>query len=216
LKAEHFVSEIILEGIRMPTLISGSKLHPVSPIKFNADFIEGVVTAATEDHEWQEAYNAGRSCNPSANVEYLYGALYYKRTLWIPANDELCQIICEVKHDSKVAGHMGQDKMMEIITCNLFWLGMDKYIEDFVHSCESCQHRKALRLTCYRLLSPLELAYAPLQSISMDFIVDLPKSNGHTQIWVIVDRFTKMGHLILLKDEATWSKDLAKILVLNI
>jgi hypothetical protein len=50
----------------------------------------------------------------------------------------------------------------------------------------------------------------------MDFIVDLPKSNGHTQIWVIVDRFTKMAHLIPLKDDAKWSKDLAKIFVSNI
>jgi hypothetical protein len=50
----------------------------------------------------------------------------------------------------------------------------------------------------------------------MDFIVDLPKLNKHTQIWVIVDCFPKMAHLIPLKDEAKQSKDLAKIFVLNI
>jgi hypothetical protein len=50
----------------------------------------------------------------------------------------------------------------------------------------------------------------------MDFIVDLPKVNGHTQIWVIVDYFTKMAHLISLKDDAKQSKDLAKIFVSNI
>ena len=30
----------------------------------------------------------------------------------------------------------------------------------------------------------------------MDFIVGLPKSNGYTQIWVVVDRLTKMAHFI--------------------
>jgi hypothetical protein len=50
----------------------------------------------------------------------------------------------------------------------------------------------------------------------MDFIVNVSKSNGQIQIWIIVNRVTKMAHLIPLKDEANRSKDLAKILVLNI
>jgi hypothetical protein len=50
----------------------------------------------------------------------------------------------------------------------------------------------------------------------MDFLVDLPKLNRHTQICVIVDCFTKMAHLIPLKDDAKRSKGLPKILVANI
>jgi hypothetical protein len=206
----------MLEGIGMQTVISGSKLHAVPPIKFNVDLMEGVVTATTEDQEWQDAYNVAKDSNPSINVEYLHGALYYKGRLWILAKDDLRKMICEVEHDSKVAGHMGQDKTIKIIKHNFFWPGMDKYIEDFVHSYESCQDSKALRHVCYGLLSPLELAYVLCQSISIDFIVDLPKLNGHTQIWVIVDRFTKIAHLILLKNDAKQSKDLAKIFVSNI
>jgi hypothetical protein len=68
----------------------------------------------------------------------------------------------------------------------------------------------------YSLLSLLELAYTPWQSISMDFIVDLLKSNRHTQIWVIVDHFTKIANMIPLNDDAKRSKDLAKIFVSNI
>jgi hypothetical protein len=49
-----------------------------------------------------------------------------------------------------------------------------------------------------------------------NFIVVLSKSNGHTQIWVIVDRFTKMAHLIRLKDDTKCPKDLPKIFVSNI
>jgi hypothetical protein len=125
-------------------------------------------------------------------------------------------MICEVEHDSKVASHMGQDKTIEIIKGNFFCPGIDKYIQDFVRNCESCQCSKVRRHACYGLLSQLELAYALWQSFSMDFIVYLPKSNGNTQIWVIVDRFTKMAHLILLKDDGKQSKDLAKICISNI
>jgi hypothetical protein len=137
-----------LKDIGVWTVISGSKLYAVPPIKFNADLIEYLVMVAINNQEWQEAYNAIRDSNPSGNIEYLYGALYYKSRLWIPAKDDLRKMICEVEHHSKVASHMGQDKTMEIIKHNFFWLGMDKYIEDCVSSCESCQHSKAPRHVC--------------------------------------------------------------------
>jgi hypothetical protein len=33
----------------------------------------------------------------------------------------------------------------------------------------------------------------------MDFIIDLPLSDGYDQLWVIIDRYTKMAHFIPLK-----------------
>jgi hypothetical protein len=77
LKPEYLVSEIMLDGIRLRTVISGSKLHSVSLIKFNADLMEHIVTAAIEDQEWHDAYNAVKDDNPSATVEYLHGAHYF-------------------------------------------------------------------------------------------------------------------------------------------
>jgi hypothetical protein len=45
----------------------------------------------------------------------------------------------------------------------------------------------------------------------MDFITDLPKVNGYDQIWVIVDRFTKMAHFIPLKNRVAHTLALAFI-----
>jgi len=42
----------------------------------------------------------------------------------------------------------------------------------------------------------------------MDFITQLPESQGKTQIMVVVDRFTKMAHFIGLHESAT-AKDVA-------
>jgi hypothetical protein len=72
LKPEHFVSEIMLKGIGMQTVTSGSKPHAVYLIKFNADLMDCVVPAATDEQEWQDAYNGARDDNPSVNVQYLY------------------------------------------------------------------------------------------------------------------------------------------------
>jgi hypothetical protein len=145
----------------MRTVISGLKLYAVPPINFHADLMKHIVMAAMEDEEWQEANNVAKNSNLRAIVEYLHRALYYKGRQWIPAKDDLRRMICEIKHDSKIARHMGQDRTIKIIKCNFFWPGMNKYIEDFVRSSGSCQCRKAPRHACYGLLSPLELLYAP-------------------------------------------------------
>jgi hypothetical protein len=149
-------------------------------------------------------------------MTYLAGNLYFKNRLYIPDVPELRLSIMESEHDTKVAGHMGQDKTVEIIKRNFYWPSMVKDIEDFVRSCETCQRTKTPRHARYGLLHPLELAFTPWESISMDFITELPISNGCTQIWVIVDRFTKMSHFIALRDNEKKAEDLAKIFVKNI
>jgi hypothetical protein len=45
----------------------------------------------------------------------------------------------------------------------------------------------------------------------MDFITDLPLSEGCDQLWVIIDRFTKMAHFIPLKKKIKKGEDLAEV-----
>src|SRR5258706_10653557 len=80
---------------------------------------------------------------------------------------------------------------------------MVEEVQDYVRSCDTCQRDKASRHKKYGLLDPLEIPYRPWSSISMDWIVKLPESGGYTQIWVIVDRLTKMAHFIPLKTGIT-------------
>ena len=119
--------------------------------------------------------------------------------LWVPKG--LVRQIIESEHDTKVAGHMGQDKTMELSRRNFWWPNMNERIIDFVRSCPECQQNKATRHLPYGLSSPLELPYAPWQSIAMDFITELPVSEGCDQLWIIKDRFTKMVHFIPLREK---------------
>jgi len=48
----------------------------------------------------------------------------------------------------------------------------------------------------YGLLQPNEAPDRPWKSIAMDFITDLPKSEGYDTILVVIDRLTKMSHFI--------------------
>jgi len=133
--------------------------------------------------------------------------LYRKNLLWVP--ERLVGKILESEHDTKVAGHMGQDKTIELIRRNFWWPKMNERIIDFVQSRPECQQNKASRHWPYGLSSPLELSYAPWQSIAMDFITELPVSEGCDQLWVVIDRFTKMAHFIPLKEKM--AADLTKI-----
>ncbi|GKB94317.1 reverse transcriptase [Tanacetum coccineum] len=45
--------------------------------------------------------------------------------------------------------------------------------------------------------------YQVWEEISMDFITNLPSSNGKTTIWVIVDRLTKFAHFLALPPHST-------------
>ena len=106
----------------------------------------------------------------------------------------------ESENDSRVAGHMGMDKTMELVDRNFYSPEMAEDIEDYVRSCEDCQKNKASRHKRHGALHPLELSYAPWDAISMAFITQLPKSDGCLTVWVIVDRFTKMAHFVPVKD----------------
>jgi hypothetical protein len=88
---------------------------------------------------------------------------------------------------------------------------MNEEIIKYVLSCPECQRNKAARHKPYRLLQSLEPAYAPWQSIAIDFITDLCLSDECDHLWVIIDRYTKMAHVILLKKKNKEAEDLATI-----
>jgi hypothetical protein len=107
--------------------------------------------------------------------------------------------VMESEHDSKVAGHFGRERTMELLTRNFYWPNMEVDVRKYCNECDNCQRTKTLRHAKYGLLHPSELACKPWTHISTDFITDLPESEGATIILVVVDRFTKMAHCIPIK-----------------
>src|SRR5437588_7178951 len=87
---------------------------------------------------------------------------------------------------------------------------MDLEVEEYVRSCDSCQWNKVTPYKKYGLIDPLDIPKCLWEDISMDFIVGLPESGGQTEIWVIVDRFSKMAHFMPLSTD-TPIKEIANI-----
>jgi len=84
---------------------------------------------------------------------------------------------------------------------------------DFIRNYLECQRNKTSQHEPYGLSSPLELPYALWQLITMDFIMELLTSEECDQLWVIIDRFTKMAHFLSLKKNGKTATDLAVIFV---
>ena len=123
--------------------------------------------------------------------------MLYKGRVCVLDNDDIRRQILFERHDSPSAGHPGIQKTYVLLKRQFFWLGINKDVHDYVLRCQKCQVNKAERLKVGGLLHPLEIPSGKWESISMDFIVGLPKTQrGHDFVWVIVDRLTKMAQFI--------------------
>src|SRR5260370_12878665 len=69
-------------------------------------------------------------------------------------------------------------------------------VKDYVASCATCTHAKSPRHKPYGKLKQLPIPSRPWSSISMDFIKQLPDSEGFSAILVIIDHLTKQAIFI--------------------
>jgi hypothetical protein len=100
------------------------------------------------------------------------------------------------KHSGGLAGHFGHDKMFTKLNESYFCPGMRKNIKIFVDRCRICQHLKGRRQNV-RFYQPFPIPKKPLDAISMDFILGLPRTQRvFDSIFVVVDRFSKMAQFI--------------------
>ena len=73
---------------------------------------------------------------------------------------------------------------------------MSRYIGKYMSTCDMCLHTKSIRQLPTGELHPLPIPSRPWDTISVDFIMELPESNGKDAIMVIVDSMTKRSHFV--------------------
>jgi hypothetical protein len=97
-----------------------------------------------------------------------------------------------------------------------WWYGMKLDVTEYVALCDNYQRVKAKHQRPARLLQPLKIPQWKWEEISMDFIVGLPTTQfGYDSIRVIVDHFSKVAHVILVKTTYKGAK-LAKLYIVRI
>ncbi|KAI2660308.1 Transposon Tf2-8 polyprotein [Labeo rohita] len=100
------------------------------------------------------------------------------------------RILSEV-HSTPSSGHPGIEATIHLLR-NRFWrptLRSDAIA--FVKNCVICNTSKSLPQLPAGLLQPLPIPNRPWSHLAVDFVTDLPLSQGHTIILSVVDRFSK-------------------------
>ena len=88
--------------------------------------------------------------------------------------------------------HTGPERLWQSLSSRFYWKRMKTDIVKYCRSCDICQKTKAPNFTKFGMLIPNPIPSRPYQSISMvDFIVNLPWTEGFNAIYVVVDRLTK-------------------------
>ena len=119
--------------------------------------------------------------------------------LLVPDFDNLRKECFESVHVHPYSGHYGNKRTLAKAKTIYFWPNMARDIEHWCATCDSCQRVKAQRQKPQGKLQPLEIPGRRWSSVSMDLITDLPRTNnGNDSIWVVVDRLSKMVHLVAL------------------
>jgi len=131
--------------------------------------------------------------------------------VYVPDDDTIKTQILRQCHDVKSAGHFGQGKTFELVARDFFWPHARRFVNRYVSTCDTCARIKTPRHKRHGFLVPLPAPERPWTSISMDFIVGLPRPpSGNDAILVIVDRFTKMAHFVATRTTVD-SSDVAKL-----
>ena len=132
--------------------------------------------------------------NPPHPWSWQDDLLLHDNLIYIP--DDLRIELMQMHHDDPLAGHYGVAKTIELLLRNYYFPGIHAYVKKYVSTCDLCSRGKTPRHLKHGELAPLPVPAGPWKGITCDLIVDLPISNGYDCIFVFIDRFTKMCHLI--------------------
>ncbi len=173
-----------------------------------SDFINKIIENLNDDNTAKDINLYFSETNRNNNYNYKpfrkmnkfkieNNLILYNNLIYIPENLRL--EILERYHENPAAGHLGIRKTEELITRNYWWPKLHEDVVSYIKSCEICTRNKINTHKKYGLLQPLNTPDRPWKSIEIDFLCGLPPSKGYTVLMVVVDRFSKMIHLIPFK-----------------
>ena len=187
--------------------IPPEQIHAVSTwISDAGDHIQDQIQEYTKAHDLAESY---KNYNEEDRILSRNGKIF------VPDDDNLRMEIVHLHHDTPLAGHSGQEKMLELLERSYFWLGMATYVKNYVSWCDRCACFKGSNTVPPGKLQPLDIPNMPWVDVSTDFITDLPLFNGYDSILVVVDHFSKEVEFIPCNKTAT-ALEMAKLYLFHV
>lgn len=117
----------------------------------------------------------------------------------IYAPSSLRNRIIQWAHTSLASGHPGINRTTALVRNSFWWSTLSADVKSYVTACQICAQSRTPWQLPAGLLEPLPIPQRPWSHLSIDFVTDLPNSQGFTTIMVSIDRFSKSCRLIPLK-----------------
>ena len=105
------------------------------------------------------------------------------------------QLVLPLSHRQKAMagchhqiGHLGQDRVLELLSDRFFWPGMQMDVASYINSCPRCIRRKSQPDT-----APLHNIEAtqPLELIHLDYLQIEPRKGNIENVLIVTDHFTR-------------------------
>jgi len=141
---------------------------------------------------WQASGKTVRSVEWSEDN----GILWFRDKIYVPWNADLQRRVVSLCHDTKVTGHPGCWKTLELVSRDYWWPQMSRYIGQYISTCDLCLRTKPIRQAPVGELHPLRIPDSQWDTLSVDFVVELPLSSGHDAVITVVDSVSKQVHFI--------------------
>ena len=118
-------------------------------------------------------------------------------------------------HDPPAGEHSGIHRIIDLLKRYYYWSTMRKTVDQYIRNCYRCHRSKAPRDKHNGLLIPSEIPEQRWTDIAMDFITDLPESEGMNAICTIIDKLSKERHYVPCRasEEGTTAEATARILI---
>ena len=135
------------------------------------------------------------SHSSTANWTFDNRHLYFKGRMYIPPLSR--SSLLHALHSSPTTSHMGIFHTKVLLEHNYWWPGLSSFIKHFIDGCAICQQNKVNTHPTTPPLSPIPSSSPlPFKQLSVDLITDLPLSDGHDSIVVIVDHGLTKGVIL--------------------
>lgn len=100
------------------------------------------------------------------------------------------------KYNGILSGHFGVRKTLELVQIFYYWPKLIRHVIKYVEKCMVCMKANG-GMSNVGLYQPIPVSNRPWECVSINFIVGFPKTKqGYDSIYVVADRFSKMGHFI--------------------
>jgi hypothetical protein len=107
-------------------------------------------------------------------------------------------------HELAYSGHQGIARTLANLSRIAWWPHLSSVVKSFVRACHSCKVNKPANQAPAGLLQPLPVPERYWDSVSLDFMVRLPRTQrGEDAIAVFVDRLSKYVRIIPTKTDIT-------------